>query len=383
VLRVDQPRERHRRPDVVRFLIGAVEPARLGRRVDLSEPHGVMHELDEALSSFEEGAPLPVRARETLIAIDNALRGSGPIELGVSSARYIRTAEALNRAVSAVCGGTEAPATATRVAASALTMAHSLIEEQLVNRRSGSAAERMKKLLLEADVGPRPGGAGGLLTEPVVVFRSGHARGFTLLNQGGHRVGSAVAVGPASRARAPEQLEVRAPDNRCLFTVRDAGSWFSRLFRRWEYEILERDASQGLIVRRMAPRAKEASVARDDARVGVIRPGNPAFLSRAMSRKEFRDMWPMFVVETDTGEQVARIRLARPGWRTELLHVVVGVQDGASDELRRAALAAAGKAAFIAAVAQARRSHRRSSDGRGGYGLETAVGLASQMDIDF
>jgi hypothetical protein len=362
---------------------GAVVPARLGRRVDLAEPHEVMHELDEALNSFEEGAPLPARARETLIAIDNALRGSGPIQLGVSPARYVQTAEALERAVTAVRDGTESPGTATRLAASALTMAHSLLEERLVNRRRGSTAERIKKVLLEGDVGPRPGGVGGLLSEPVVVFRGGHATGFTLFNQGGHRVGSAVAVGPVSRVRAPRQLEVRALDARCLFIVRDPGSPFSRLFHRWKYEIREPDATHGLIVRRMAPRAQEASVARDDARIGVVRPGNPAFLSRAMNRKAFRDVWPMFVVEADTGEQVARIRLARPGWRTELVNVVVEVQDGASAELRRAALAAAGKAAFFTAVAQTRGSHRRSSDGRRGYGLETAVGLASQMDIDF
>lgn len=115
----------------------------------------------------------------------------------------------------------------------------------------------------------------------------------------------------------------------------------------------------------------------------MIRPGNPAFLSRAASRKAFRDVWPIFVVEADSGEQAARIRLARPSWRTPLAYIVVEVEDSASNELRRTTLGAGVKAAFITAIAQARRSPHRSYDGRGGHGLEAALGVASQVDIDF
>jgi hypothetical protein len=94
-------------------------------------------------------------------------------------------------------------------------------------------------------------------------------------------------------------------------------------------------------------------------------------------------VWPTFVVEAHTGEQVASIRLARPDWRTELVHVVVEVQDDTFDELRSAALAAAAKAAFITALAEAKGSRRPASGRPGGSGLEAAAGLASQLDIDF
>lgn len=128
-----------------------------------------------------------------------------------------------------------------------------------------STAEGIKKLLLEGDVGPRPGGFGGPLTEPVLVFRGEHARGFTLFNQSGQRVGSAVAVDATSPARRSTHVELRdlgahrALGARSVLTVHDTGSRFSRLLRGREYEIVQPDAARDLIVPQARP-ARRGSV---------------------------------------------------------------------------------------------------------------------------
>jgi hypothetical protein len=252
-----------------------------------------------------------------------------------------------------------------------------------MSRRGITAAERIKRLLVEADVGARAAGGAALLAEPVIVLRGEHTRGFKLFDHAGIRIGSAIAVVvPISRLRRHTHIELRDVHGGCVLTVRDGGPFLSRLLMGWNYQVLEPDGSASLTVRRVARRTERASIMDGDAQLGVIRPGNPSFLSRALKRTEYEE-WPTFVVEAVAGHHVARVRLARPSWRTKLIHLVVELEDGASEQLRKAALAASVKAAFIAAIVQAKRSRRGSHGGRGGgYGLAGAADLAGS-DIDF
>lgn len=97
--------------------------------MDLAQPQEVLRELDHALASFEKGAPLPVRAQQALLEIDDALADCGPMELGVSSASYFRTVSAVQEAINSLRDGTERHEPATTLAKRALAMARVMVKD--------------------------------------------------------------------------------------------------------------------------------------------------------------------------------------------------------------------------------------------------------------
>jgi hypothetical protein len=59
--------------------------------IDLSEPGAVLARLADARRRFEKGARVPTAVQDLLVELDRALTESGPLELGVSPRRWVRT----------------------------------------------------------------------------------------------------------------------------------------------------------------------------------------------------------------------------------------------------------------------------------------------------
>jgi hypothetical protein len=70
--------------------------------IDLREPDGALVTIGLARRRFEKGGSVPVAVRELLVELADALADGGPLDLGVSSGRWLRARETASRAVGQV-----------------------------------------------------------------------------------------------------------------------------------------------------------------------------------------------------------------------------------------------------------------------------------------
>jgi hypothetical protein len=69
--------------------------------IDIRDKKQVLAALRQAKRSFEKGAPVPYEARELLDELAEALAGTGPFELGVSSCRWLERIDWAKRGLAA------------------------------------------------------------------------------------------------------------------------------------------------------------------------------------------------------------------------------------------------------------------------------------------
>jgi hypothetical protein len=193
----------------------------------------------------------------------------------------------------------------------------------LKRRHDTPAADEVAKLLSTAKVDHRGGGGGTPMTEPVVVVHSKHRRDFDLLDQDGGRLGSVVRVGGLRSVEAARSYEVRDAHDRCVFHLNVAGP-SSEVWglTKWHYEVVSPGESGKITVQKASP--EPTSISEGSHQIGVMRDG-PTHA---------------FVIEDDTGREVARIHIARTRFFSERVDLIAEIEDGTSEPLRKAALAA-------------------------------------------
>jgi hypothetical protein len=179
------------------------------------------------------------------------------------------------------------------------------------------------------------------MTEPIVVVHGKHAGYFKLVDQDGSQLGSAVPVGRAraSASRAIWTHEFRDAHDRCVFNLHNV----SRLrgLITWAYEVSAPGGSGMISVKRVRRLTETASMTEGPREIGMIRPPDSSRVALAF---RWLGMWlgneSPLGIEDDTGRQVARVHIARVRRWRELCDLVVEVEDGTSEQLRRVALAA-------------------------------------------
>lgn len=67
--------------------------------IDVREPDDVLARIAEARRSFEKGGSVPSATRRLLVELDDALGGSGPLELGVTARQWLSAQTGLSHAV--------------------------------------------------------------------------------------------------------------------------------------------------------------------------------------------------------------------------------------------------------------------------------------------
>ena len=198
--------------------------------------------------------------------------------------------------------------------------------------RDPVAAEDVAKLLTPTSVGRRTGG-GTLTSEPVVVVRGKHLSHFDLFDS------SAGQLGRVVRVARKEAFEFRDIDDGCVLKLEDVGpSWRSFGLAKWRYEVSEPDKRGAISVRRVRRLNDTVSITEGPMQVGTIRSG-AARGSRAL-RILVRKKSPALVLEDHHGRQVARIYIARKKRAGHFVDLVVEVEDGTPEQLRKVAIAA-------------------------------------------
>jgi hypothetical protein len=208
------------------------------------------------------------------------------------------------------------------------------------------SAEEVADLLTGSKVARRSGGGGTLITEPIVVVHGEHLGYFKLFDQDGSQLGSAVPVGRtrASASRALRTHEFRDAHDRWVFNLQDVGPRLrSPGLTKWAYEISAPGGSGTIGVKRVRRLTETASITEGPRQIGMMRPPDPSPVALAFAAI---GMWwgvstrSPVVIEDDTGRQVARVHIARVSKIRQLGDLVVEVEDGTSEQLRRVALAA-------------------------------------------
>ena len=82
--------------------------------VDLRAPDQVLAELADARRQFEKGAAAPVAVPDRFVELADALADSGPLELGVSPRRWVRTQGTMRATVAALQQSPNGPLSATQ-----------------------------------------------------------------------------------------------------------------------------------------------------------------------------------------------------------------------------------------------------------------------------
>ena len=185
-------------------------------------------------------------------------------------------------------------------------------------------AYEIAELLLYAHIDRRPSGDGTLMTEPLLVVRGNHHGDFGVFDRAGKRVGSAMRSGERSPGRLCTD-EFLDAEGRCVIRVETVGSSAGRGRTKWVYELSGPQVPDVTKLSRVSRWAPKASITQGSRAIGMLKPA-----------KSFAGL----VVEDEPGHPVARVYIAGAREWKKFTDVVVEAEDGAPEELRKAALAA-------------------------------------------
>jgi hypothetical protein len=204
------------------------------------------------------------------------------------------------------------------------------------------SAEEVAELLTGTKVARRSGGGGTLMTEPIVVVHGEHLGYFKLFDQDGSQLGSAVPVGRtrASASRALRTHQFRDAHDRCVFNLQDVGPRLGGWLTKWAYEISAPGGSGMISVKRVHRSTANASITEGPRQIGMMRPPDRSRVALAFRWIGWGGKESPLGIEDDTGRQVARVHIARVRRTRRICDLVVEVEDGTSEQLRRVALAA-------------------------------------------
>lgn len=200
-----------------------------------------------------------------------------------------------------------------------------------------SQGQEIAALLARTKIRRRGAGGGTLMSEPVVVLRGKHRSHFDLFDCSGESLGRVVQFGRS------DAYEVRDQDHQRVLSLQEVGpSWRVLGLTKWRYELSLSDEPEVISVSRARRLTDAASITQGVLQIGLIRSrprprsGAPLKALGGPGRKKS----PVLVVEDQSGHQVARIHIARKSRNDQRVDLILDVTDGASEQLRKVAVAA-------------------------------------------